>query len=323
MSYATICAIVVTYNRFEKFRRTLERLLNEQVDHILVVENGSIDGTREWLAGVKDNRLTVLEQDINGGGARGFEIGMREACSRFDPDWYLVMDDDARPRPSAIAAFRRTLPRPEGAVLAAVFFPDGRICDMNRPWRNPFWHFAVFCDTFLKLGGRRAFHISDAAYHADTPLPVDGGSFVGLFIPRVGVERCGYPDGRMFIYGDDVHYTLRLAQEGLPNHFEPQVRFEHECSTELHGSTMTPYWKTYYHHRNLYAVYRVAVGPVLFWPLMLTLLPRWLFKGCDLPRPERQDYRALIRLAILDALRGKLDRPHSEILDRSRRHSSS
>ncbi|ULB12044.1 glycosyltransferase (plasmid) [Cereibacter azotoformans] len=323
MCYATICAIVVTYNRLEKFRRTLERLLNEPVDHILVVENGSTDGTREWLAGVKDNRLTVLEQAVNGGGARGFEVGMREACSRFDPDWYLVMDDDARPRPSAIAAFRRTLPRPEGAVLAAVFFPDGRICDMNRPWRNPFWHLGVFCDTFLKLGGRRAFHISDAAYHADTPLPVDGGSFVGLFIPRAGVERCGYPDGRMFIYGDDVHYTLRLAQVGLPNHFEPQVQFEHECSTELHGAAMTPYWKTYYHHRNLYEVYRVAVGPVLFWPLMLTLLPRWLFKGRDLPRPERQDYRALIRLAILDALRGKLDRPHSEILARSRRHSSS
>jgi len=317
MPPATICAIVVTYNRFEKCRRTVLRLLEEPIDRILVIENGSTDGTREWLRGVNDERLTVLEQATNGGGAQGFETGLREARARFDPDWYLVMDDDSRPLPGAIAAFRATLPRPAGAVLAAVYFPDGTICDMNRPWRNPFWHGEVFRATFLKLGGRRAFHIPDAAYRADAPLPIDGGSFVGQFIPRAGIERCGYPDGRMFIYGDDVHYTLRLSHAGLPNRFDPRVRFEHECSTALHGAAMRPYWKTYYHHRNLFLVYRLAAGPVLFWPLILALLPRWLIKGRALPPPERLTYRALIRLAILDALRGKLDRPHPEILGRA------
>lgn len=317
MPPATICAIVVTYNRLGKFRRTLMRLLEEPLDQVLVIENGSTDGTRDWLASLRDDRLTVLEQTVNGGGAQGFETGMREARARFDPDWYLVMDDDARPHPGAIAAFRATLPRPQGAVLAAVFFPDGRICDMNRPWRNPFWHWSTFRDTFLRLGGRRAFHIPDAAYHAEAPLPIDGGSFVGQFIPRAGVAQCGYPEGRMFIYGDDVHYTLRLARAGLPNAFDPRVGFEHECATALHGAAMRPFWKTYYHHRNLFMVYRLAIGPILFLPLMLALLPRWLVKGRDLPAVERQAYRALIRLAIMDALRGKLDRPHREILVRA------
>lgn len=317
MSAARICAVVVTYNRHEKFRRTLARLLAEPLDHVVVVENGSTDGTRDWLRGQADSRLTVLEQAANGGGAQGFETGLRAARARFDADWYVVMDDDARPLPGAIAAFRATLPRPEGLVLAAVHFPDGRICEMNRPWRNPFWHAGVFRDTFLKLGGRAAFHIPDAAYGAADPVPVDGGSFVGQFIPRAALDRCGYPDGRMFIYGDDVHYSLRLARAGLPNGFDPRVRFEHECATALHGAAMRPFWKTYYHHRNLCLVYRLAGGGLLYWPLMLALAPRWLAKGRDLPAGERRRYRALIRLALADGLRGKLDRPHAEILRRA------
>lgn len=317
MPPATICAIVVTFNRREKFQRTLRRLLEEAVDQVIVIENGSTDGTREWLRGQRDDRLTVLEQAVNGGGAQGFETGLREARARFDPDWYLLMDDDARPMPGAVAAFRATLPRPGGAVLAAVHFPDGAICEMNRPWRNPFWHWDVFRDTFLRLGGRRAFHIPDAAFQASTPLPIDGGSFVGLFLPRAALERCGYPDGRMFIYGDDVHYTLRLARAGLPNAFDPRVRFEHECATALHGAAMRPFWKTYYHHRNLFRVYRLAVGPLLFWPLMLMLLPRWLTKGGALPPAERRTYRALIRLAVGDALRGRFDRTHADVLARA------
>ena len=64
-------------------------------------------------------------------------------------------------------------------------------------------------------------------------------------------------------------------------------------------------------------VYRLAIGPVLFWPLMLALLPRWLMKGGELPLKERRNYRALIRLAILDALRSKLGRSHAEILSRA------
>ncbi len=317
----TICAIVVTYNRQEKFRRTLLRLLAEPLDHVLVIENGSSDGTREWLRSdeiaLQDPRLLVLEQTENGGGAQGFETGLRAARARFNTDWYLVMDDDARPLPGAIAAFRATDPRPDGAVLAAVTFPDGAICDMNRPWRNPFWHRDTFAATFLRRGGRAAFHIPDAAYAGTEALPVDGGSFVGQFIPREALERVGYPDGRMFIYGDDVHYTLRLAKAGFANRFDPRLRFEHECATALHGAAMRPFWKTYYHHRNLFLVYRLAAGPLLFWPILLALLPRWLLKGAELPAEERGRYRALIRLAVADALAGRMGRKHPEILARS------
>lgn len=319
---ASIAAVVVTHNRLPHLRRTVERLLEEAIDHLLVIDNASTDGSRDWLAGQSDPRLLPIFLERNGGGSLGFETGMREAVARFDPDWLLLMDDDARPSPGAVARFRAGTCAGEWghaeAVTAAVYFPDGRICEMNRPWVNPFSDIGVFLRV-LAGGGRRAFHIPDAAFTAPGPRPIDGTSFVGLFLSRAAMRRAGYVDGRLFIYGDDVLYTLGLSQAGGRILFSPGIRFEHDCSTQAAGAVFRPLWKTYYLHRNQWFVYRKAAGRWLFWPLMTVMAPKWLLKGRSLDPEERRIYRRLIRLAMRDALKGNFGRSHDEITARSRR----
>ena len=317
---AVLVAVVVTFNRLAQMRKTVARLLAEPLDHLIVVENGSSDGTREWLASLDDPRLDVIMMSHNGGGALGFETGMRHATAKYDPDWMVLMDDDARPVAGSLARFRDGLHRQDfagaDALAAAVYFPDGQICEMNRPWVNPFASLRVFLRV-LAGGGRAAFHIPDQAFMATTPRRLDGTSFVGFFISRAGVARAGYPDGRLFIYGDDVLYTLAMTQGGGWLLFAPDLEFEHECSTQQAGAMMRPLWKGYYHHRNLWFVYRRTAGAVIFPILMLVMLPKWLAKGGALPPPERSLFRRLVRLAIADAFRGNLSRSHAEIVARS------
>lgn len=313
----SVVAIVVTFNRLQQLQKTLARLLAEPIDQLLVIENGSTDGTRPWLASLRDPRLTVIEMAHNGGGALGFETGMREARTRFDPDWLVLMDDDARPAPGAFARFRQGLAsgRWSGAeaLAAAVRFPDGGICEMNRPWVNPFASLGVFFRV-LAGGGRAAFHIPDSAYDAAAPRPLDGTSFVGFFISRAGVIRAGYPDGRLFIYGDDVLYTLGLTQAGGQLLFAPDLAFEHECGTQLAGAVPRPFWKIYYNYRNRWLIYRRAAGRLIFPLLMSVMLPKWLATGHSLPPAERRICRRLVRMAISDAWRGDFTRSHAEIL---------
>ena len=47
-------------------------------------------------------------------------------------------------------------------------------------------------------------------YAAAEPRDIDGTSFVGLFVSRAAIARVGFPDGHLFLYGDDVLYTLGL-----------------------------------------------------------------------------------------------------------------
>ena len=311
-----LVALVVTHNRQDHLQRTVQRLLEEDVSAIVVVDNASTDGTPDLLHAITDPRLHVLSLAQNSGGAGGFEAGLREVRQRFDPDWCVLMDDDARPEPGALAQFlmRADAIAQAGyeAIAAAVYYPDGRICDMNRPWRNPFWHLADFRQSLF--GGRTGFHLKDADYASDQPVPIDGTSFVGFFLSRQGQARAGLPEGDLFIYADDVIYTLNMTLKGGRVGFLPPVRFEHDCGTYQQGGgdIYRPLWKVYYNYRNSLLAYRVAAGPVLFWPVFALAAAKWRLRARH-AGADRAVYLRLYRMAINDAVRRRLTRSFAEI----------
>ncbi len=315
-----LVAVVVTHNRAEKLDITLERLLAEPPALLLavvVVDNASTDATRGVLDrhATRSDRLVCHPSPVNLGGAGGFALGLRLAVERFAPDWVVVMDDDARPLPGALAAFHVAAGEGWDAIAAAVYEPDGAICEMNRPSRNPFWSvpgFANLVSHVLRGRGRDGFHIPRAAYDADRPVAIDAASFVGLFLSRRALERAGYPDARLFIYGDDVLYTLALRERGGRICFHPAIRFEHDFTTiTAKGRRFVPLWKSYYHHRNLLIVYRRSAG-WLFWPALLVVLPKWLMKVRH-HRGERRAYLRLLGRAVADGIRLRLDVSLAEI----------
>lgn len=315
-----LVAVVVTYNRLAQLRVTLARLLAaraEGLDHIIVVDNASTDGTADWLALRATEGLSVHRCTVNGGGAGGFETGMRLAVSKFDPDWILVMDDDARPEPGAVAAFLGADRSAAMAWSSAVYHPDGRICDMNRPTLNPFWHPGMIRRTLtgmMRGQGRDNFHLNAADYASADFRAVDSGSFVGLFVSRAAIEMVGYPDGSLFIYGDDVLYSLGLRQAGGQILFDPSIRFEHDFTTMTDADQrFKPLWKTYYHYRNLLMVYRLASGR-WFWLVLPLVGLKWALK-LRFHGGERARYLALLGRALRDGLARRTNVAHSRVLE--------
>ena len=94
-----IIAVVVTFNRRELLKRNIECLRrNKPVSSILVVNNGSTDGTKEWLDEQQD--LSVIHQ-ANVGGSGGFYTGIEHAY-QSGADWIWCMDDDVFPRENCL-----------------------------------------------------------------------------------------------------------------------------------------------------------------------------------------------------------------------------
>ncbi|MFN9909778.1 MAG: glycosyltransferase, partial [bacterium] len=58
--YALAC-VIVTYNRAEQLRRCLIHTLEQDVDLVVIIDNGSSDGTSQVLAEFQahDSRLKV------------------------------------------------------------------------------------------------------------------------------------------------------------------------------------------------------------------------------------------------------------------------
>ncbi len=314
-----LTAVVVTFNRLQQLQLTLPALRAEAVDHIVVVDNASTDATPGWLADQADDRVHVVRLPTNTGGAGGFEAGMAYARDHLSPDWVVLMDDDARPQPGALDAFRNETPALEatfpnlGIVVASVFYPNGSLCEMNRPSRNPFWNLGLFAKTLFQ-GTRSGFHLTDADFAPDAPaIPIDVASFVGYFIHRRAWEKSGLPEGGLFIYGDDVLYSLRLRRAGFRMAFAPMIRFTHDCGTMGDGFVYRPIWKIFYHCRNGVSIARQAAGPLIFPAALVYYTVIWWRRGQHCEGTERRLYYKMMRMGLIDGLlrrRGRKDAVH-------------
>ncbi|WP_438956823.1 glycosyltransferase [Cognatiyoonia sp.] len=314
-----LVAVVVSFNRLEKLKVTLSRLCESDAQTlaaIVVVDNASTDGTQAWLQGCDDPRLDVILSPKNTGGAGGFAQGLERALDAHDSDWLVVMDDDGRPQPGALETFHDLDPEAKGwdGLAAAVFFPDGEICEMNRPSRNPFWSKVVFFRTVIGLGGRDGFHIAPGHYEANEPTDIDITSFVGFFVSAQAARAVALPDPNLFIYGDDGIYTLGLSQRGYRLVFHPAIRFDHDCSTfeSQDNRKFNRLWKVYYYHRNLLILYRMAAGWA-FWIPLLIVVPKWVFRGWQ-HKGEARTYFRLLRQAVWDGLLNDRSKTHRDVL---------
>lgn len=93
----SVAAVVVTYNRKELLKEAIDALLMQSVAEadVLVVDNASTDGTKDYIADYIDQgQIIYINTGENLGGAGGFNFGMRKACEAgYKYVW--IMDDDA------------------------------------------------------------------------------------------------------------------------------------------------------------------------------------------------------------------------------------
>ncbi len=110
MTQAPHCSIVLpTYNRLRTLPRAVASALAQDEDdfELIVVDDGSTDGTGAWLAGLDDPRLRVLRCDANGGPSAARNRGL--AAARAPITAFLDSDDAYRPNRLGVplAAFAR------------------------------------------------------------------------------------------------------------------------------------------------------------------------------------------------------------------------
>mgnify|MGYP003575011517 CR=1 FL=1 len=190
-----ICTVVVTYNRLECLKMLLIGLENQtrKPDNIIVVNNGSTDGTTEWLTG-KQN-LSVINQE-NSGGSGGFHTGVK-AAFEMQAEWIWIMDDDVIPRPDCLQVLIAY------SGISKCLNPihlnaQGIVSDEER-WFNPESCQIINHKNRSYLNGKKLWFRNI-------------GSFEGMLISRDIVEKIGFPDKRFFIAHDDLIYGYLAHQ---------------------------------------------------------------------------------------------------------------
>lgn len=232
-----IAAVVVTFNRLPLLKRTLQCLqATPSLDTIIVVNNGSTDGTEAWLA--TQPGLTVIQQE-NVGGSGGFYTGIRHAY-QAGFDWIWCMDDDVFPRPDCLNRLLQHDAAEVGILCprrmqnGKVFVNECRKINLSNP--------------FASLHQQKL-----AAEGIDRPEPIMGMVFEGPLIKREVVEKIGFPNKELFIFYDDTDYSYRAALAGYRILYVPDALIDKELfftQDDWKTKQQKKKWKRMYQVRN-------------------------------------------------------------------------
>ena len=197
-------AVVVTYNRCGLLQKNIMALKSQThpLDTILIINNGSTDGTKEWLD--TQEGITVITQK-NIGGSGGFWRGIKEAYL-MGADYIWCMDDDVHPFADCLEKLLEVMPD-EGGIVAPKRLWDGKsvVCDgecLHFNFSNPLK--ALKNDSTL-----------ESINKAPEKLEVEAISFEGPLISRNVVEQIGFPEKDLFIFWDDTEYSYRAFRNGF------------------------------------------------------------------------------------------------------------
>ena len=133
-----VIAVIVTYNRKELLKECVEAVLNQDYKNcdILIVDNASTDGTREYVKELlKNNRVHYMNTGANLGGAGGFNFGIKEAY-KLGCDFIWIMDDDCIVHKDSLVNLLNAndiLNGEYGFLSSKVLWKDNNICKMNVP----------------------------------------------------------------------------------------------------------------------------------------------------------------------------------------------
>jgi GT2 family glycosyltransferase len=257
-----ICAVVVTYNRIELLKELINSLRSQTIklEKIIIVNNGSLDYTGNWLAQQKD--LYVIEQE-NTGSSGGQYTGIKSAYE-LNMEWIWVMDDDVIPELNCLEKLIQKISY--NRIHAPL-----RYSNENIPYLNDVKYFNL-TNPFKSLWQG----ILTNKDIVEEYISAEGITFEGPIFHRSLIEKIGLPEKNFFIYGDDTEFFIRAKKSG----FDIYIVRDAKSHRKLPVSDLREKfdWKHYYIIRNIIAI-DVIHGNLavrLFRPIGYFI--KWLFR---------------------------------------------
>lgn len=239
---AKIIAVVVTYNRLSMLQRVITSLQKQSVpiDEIIIVNNGSTDGTQEWLNG--QHGLRVIHQ-ANVGGSGGFYTGISEAAKK-ECDWIWCMDDDVFPSETCLESLlshaatedRIGIACPHRLMSGKTFVGEAKTLNLSNPFKD------------MHDNALTAKEVEN-----DSMTDIVGMAFEGPLIRKEVVEKIGLPNKDLFILYDDTDYCYRAILAGYRAVVVRDAimeKYDFQTKLSYREDKIKNKWKLAYHIRN-------------------------------------------------------------------------
>ena len=203
---------------------------------IIVVDNGSADGSRAWLR--RQRKITLVENERNEGFARGTNIGF----SRVRGVYAVALNNDMVVEPSWLNEPVRRLEQDARVGIVAcrqMMYHDRATVDV-------LYHILARDLSFFPYGRAKQFSSMPGADKAGYILSASGGSAV---YRKKMLDEIGGFDERFFAYSEDADLSMRAFLSGWKCLYVPEAVAYHRGSASF---GRVPEKVTFYGQRNRY-----------------------------------------------------------------------
>jgi GT2 family glycosyltransferase len=182
---------------------------------IVVVDDGSKDGTAEWLRGVSLQRPFRLFEQPNRGPAAARNRGIREAAG----ERVAILGDDTVPEPAWLSAHAEAHRRRAGERVAVI----GRID----------WHPRMRRTRFLDYINERGLQFGFALISDRENVPFNFFYTANLSLARGALLAEPFDERFPYPAWEDIEAAWRLTRGGMRLVYEPAARVAHDHPTDF------------------------------------------------------------------------------------------
>jgi len=235
--------VVISWQGLGLLERLLPPLAATCDSQIIVVDNGSTDGTLAYLRQWGD-RLNVLTLDRNRGVAyarnRGIELAQGE--------WVCILDNDICFEEATVKAMIAYMKKHEDVGLTGcrLLYPDGTAQDSCKRYPG----IGQKIKNLLCRGNIR-YSYPDKMQTVFEPEYVIGAC---QLIREKAIEETGLLDEHIFYGPEDCDYCIRIREKGWKVVYLPDVSMVHDCQRRTNARPFSSLaWK---HLKGLLYFYR-------------------------------------------------------------------
>ncbi len=245
MAKTKLSIIFLNYNRIAETRQTTLHLLQQCADRpefeIIAIDNGSIDGTADFLQ--QQTRIrSILLQDNTG------IAGYRPGFSAATGEYILVLDDDSCPKD--ISGIDAALQRMDTNPLIGI-----TACHIETPDGTQQW----------------SWHLPKTKQLSSSPFFIG----CGFIIRRDLFQKIDWYPDEFFLYQNEIDVSFKVRQLGFSIIYDPNCIIVHRGTPN-----QRPGWRrVFYPTRNTLWLIRRYYPKPMAWYLLISRLMIGLYRA--------------------------------------------